>query len=67
MGERDEFFRIRAEAFQRRCDALEKLLSCYRTGSQPSERLHRDLRRTQDALAALSAFPPESEGGPSDG
>jgi predicted RNase H-like nuclease (RuvC/YqgF family) len=34
-----------------RRDALERLLACYRSGSQPSEKLHRDLERTRRALS----------------
>ncbi len=34
-----------------RIAALEQLLVCYRTGRQPSEKLHRELARTRKQLA----------------
>lgn len=42
------------EPYRRRIAALEDLLGCYRTGRQPSERLHRRLEATRAALVHVT-------------
>ncbi len=43
------------EALRGRLSAVERLLVCYRVGKQPSEKLHRDLASSRDALAAIDS------------
>lgn len=45
----------RPGVWEQRANALEALLACYRTGSQPSERLHRELERTKQLVATPTA------------
>jgi hypothetical protein len=51
--------RQQRDAALARCEALEKLLACYRVGKSPSEKLHRELARTQTRLAeVMDGFAP---------
>jgi hypothetical protein len=45
----------REQIWRERCVAQDQLLICYRTGRDPSERLHAELERTRQALHALAA------------
>ena len=60
LDEQEKAMMKRAMVYRDRCAAVEKLLACYRTQSQPSERLHRELARTKRALDRL-ALDPEKE------
>ena len=55
-----EYDRVVAErdAWHSRSVAQEQLLICYRTGRTPSERLHRELERTREAIHALTTEEP---------
>ena len=44
--------RAEVTRLRERNDALEKLLVCFRIGRAPSEKLHRELERTREALSA---------------
>ena len=60
LSEEERALMKRAMVYRDRCAAVEKLLACYRTQSQPSERLHRELARTKRAIDRL-ALDPEKE------
>ena len=60
LSEEERALMKRAMVYRDRCAAVEKLMACYRTQSQPSERLHRELARTKKAIDRL-ALDPEKE------
>jgi hypothetical protein len=45
------------KVWQERAAALDALLAYYRTGSQPTEKVHRELERSRAAVDALDAQP----------
>lgn len=64
MADGREYYRVRAElriteleaerdAYRNRTEALGKLISCYQVQTSPSEKLHRELERTRNAINAF--------------